>query len=65
MDKGLEIFLMLLFGVGGAAFLVLAWGQAMPVPERILATSLGLAGLFWVLIRLLFLKSKTETKIKT
>ena len=54
-DKGLDIFLMVLFGVGGIAILVLAWTRPMPVPERILTTSVGAIGFFGVLARALFL----------
>jgi len=34
-DKGLGIFLMVLFGMGGITILILAWVQPMPVAERI------------------------------
>jgi hypothetical protein len=54
-DKGLDIFLMVLFGTGGIAILILAWARPMPVPERILTTSVGVMGLFWVLVRALLL----------
>ena len=54
-DKGLDIFLMVLFGVGGIVILVLAWTRPMPVPERILTTSIGAIGFFGVLARALFL----------
>ena len=54
-DKSLDIFLMVLFGMGGIAVLTLAWTQPMPLPEKVLATSIGVIGLFWVLIRALSL----------
>ena len=46
-DKTLEIFLMVLFGIGGIAILILAWTRPMPLPERILTTSIGSAGISW------------------
>ena len=54
-DKGLGIFLMVLFGMGGITILILAWAWPMPLPERILATSVGSIGLVWVLTRALLL----------
>ena len=59
-DKGLEIFLMLLFGMGGTTILIVAWVQPMPVFERILATFIGSIGLFGGLVRLLLLRSKAN-----
>ena len=56
-DKTLDIFLMVLFGMGGITILILAWAQPMPLPGRILTTSIGSIGLFWVLIRILLLHS--------
>ncbi len=54
-DKALDIFLMMLFGMGGITILILGWTQPMPLSERILTTSVGSIGLFWVLIRALLL----------
>lgn len=50
-DQGVDVLLILLFGAGGITLLVLAW--TMPLPEKILAISVGLLGLFWVLIKIL------------
>jgi membrane protein implicated in regulation of membrane protease activity len=61
-DRSLDIFLMVLFGMGGIAILVLAWVQPMPLPERILTTLFASVGLFWVLYRALSLIS-LRTKI--
>jgi len=70
-DKALNILLMVLFGMGGITILVLVCIRPMPLTERILTTSAGFAGLFWVSIRALMLrltpakkqvKSKEETK---
>ena len=55
-DKSLDIFLMVLFGLGGLAILTLAWVQPMPASERILATIIGSIGLVWVFFRALSLK---------
>ena len=56
-DKGLRIFLMVLFGMGGIAILVLAWARPMPLAQRVLATSVGSIGLSWVFIQALLLRS--------
>ena len=65
-DKSLDIFLMVLFGIGGITILVLAWLQPMPLTDRILTTFVGSIGLVWVSIRaLLFKPVPTETSIET
>lgn len=51
IDKGLDIFLMVFFGMGGTAILVLAWARPMPLPERVLTASIGSIGLIWMLVR--------------
>lgn len=56
-DKSLGIFLMALFGIGGITILIVAWAQPMPVLERVLTTSIGLIGPFWVLSRAPSLRS--------
>jgi len=50
-DKVLEIFLMILFGVGGIAVLLLALVLPMPVSERITTILIGSIGILWVLVR--------------
>ena len=60
VDKAPDIFLMLLFGMGGIIILILAWVQPMAVSERILTTFVGSVGPFGVLIRLLLLRSKAS-----
>ena len=62
IDRTLDIFLMVIFGTGGIVVLTLAWIQPISLSERILTTSVGSAGLLWVLIRLLLLRS-VSTKI--
>jgi uncharacterized membrane protein YfcA len=57
-DKTLNIFLLLLFGVGGIVVSVLAWVQPASISERIFTTLVGLAGLSWALSRLLPANSK-------
>ena len=62
-DKTLDIFLMVLFGMGGITILVITWAQPMPLLERIVTASIGSIGLFWVLVRLLicrFLRADTS-----
>jgi hypothetical protein len=56
-DKGLRVFLIVLFGIGGIAILILAWSRAMPLHERILTSSVGVIGLSWVLIQAILLRS--------
>lgn len=50
-DRALDIFMMVLFGMGGITILILAWAQPMPLLERILTTSVGAIGISWVLVR--------------
>ncbi len=57
-DKAFNIFLMVLFGMGGITILILAYMHPMPLPERILTIVIGSAGPLGVLIRALLLKSK-------
>ena len=52
-DKALDIFLIVLFGLGGISILILAWVQPMQVSERIFTTLVGSIGPFWVSIRAL------------
>lgn len=59
-DRALSVFLMLLFGAGGIAVLVLAWVRPMPLTERILAVSVGSVGVIWVLGRLLWLRARPD-----
>ena len=62
-DKSLDIFLMVLFGISGAAILMLAWLRPMPGADRILSTFIGSVGLFVAFTRALLLKSsRTETE---
>jgi hypothetical protein len=56
-DKSLDIFLMVIFGIGGIAILIMAWAQPMSLAERILTISVGSIGLVWVLVRALWLRS--------
>ena len=56
-DKSLDIFLMIVFGIGGIIILITAWIQPMSVLERVLTVSIGSIGLFWVLVRTIPLKS--------
>ncbi len=57
IDKTLDIFLIVLFGAGGMTILLLAWIQPMSLSERILSTSIGAIGLFWMLLRTLQFRS--------
>ena len=52
-DKGLDIFLTVLFGISGIMIVLLAWMQPASLSERILTTAIGSVGLMWVLIKTL------------
>ena len=56
-DKGLDIFLIVLFGISGITILVLAWTQPVSLSERILTTAVGSVGIIWALIKTLTLVS--------
>ncbi|MFH1002740.1 MAG: hypothetical protein V1780_01190 [Chloroflexota bacterium] len=49
-DKTLEVFLKLLFGLGGITLLVTAGVQPMLASERVLTASVGAIGLGWVFL---------------
>jgi hypothetical protein len=49
-NKTLNMVLMVIFGIGGIATLAIAWGQPLPLSDRILPTFGGVIGLAWVLI---------------
>lgn len=55
-DKALDIFIIVSFGLGGIAILILAWVQPMPLSERISTTFFGSMGLLGVLFWLLRVK---------
>ena len=52
-DKGLQLFLMVVFGAGGTGILALAWVQPITLHERILITFVGSVGVLWTLIQVL------------
>ena len=56
-DKGLDIFLSVLFGISGITILVLAWTQSVSLSERILTTTIGSVGIIWASIKTLPLVS--------
>jgi hypothetical protein len=62
VDKGLQIFIVVLFSVLGMAIVVLAWVQPMLVAERIITTFIGLVGISWVLLRVLLMRSAKARK---
>jgi len=51
-----DIFLVAFFGMAGIAVLILAWIQPMSVPDRILTTFAGSAGLLLALTRTIMLR---------
>jgi len=57
IDRGLEKLLMVIFGVGGIVIFVYVLAQPMLAHERVSAIIIGSMGLFWVLIRVLLLRS--------
>lgn len=50
-ERSFDMFLKVLFGAGGVTILVFTWTQTMPASERIIATSVGLIGILWAIIR--------------
>ena len=61
-DKGLEKFLMALFGIGGIVILVFTYTQVTFVPDRIVPTFVGSAGMLFALTRMLLLTPKVANK---
>ncbi len=61
-DKALSIFLMILIGVPAIAMLSMVGIRHMPFNELIITVAVGLAGILWVLIRVLSLRSLTAKK---
>jgi hypothetical protein len=57
-EKGLDILLVAVFGMGGIAILLLALVLPMAASERILTILVGLIGLTWALVRAVSLVSK-------
>lgn len=53
IDKSLDRFLMVFFGISGIAILMLVWLRPTPGSERILATFIGSIGLFVGLFRVI------------
>ena len=68
-DKSFNIFLMILIGVPAIVMLSIVGIRDMPFNELIIAVAVGLAGIIWVLIRALSLRSltaeKADIKVKT
>ena len=56
-DKGLGIFIKVLFGLGGIIIIVIAWTRTMALPDRILTAFIGLSGLSFALSAAIPLKS--------
>ncbi len=62
-DKGLERMLMVIFGMGGIALLIVASVRPMLPSETIMITSVGSLSLLGVLIRsLFFFRAKAGVK---
>lgn len=67
-DKPFNILLIILIGVPAIALLSMVGIRHMPLNELIITVTIGSAGILWVLIRALSLRSlteKTETKTET
>ena len=62
VDKGLWIFVMVLFSVLGLGVLTFAWLQPMALVERMLASFAGIVGPAWVIVHNL---SKRSVKVKS
>jgi len=52
-DKALDIFVVMLFGLGGIAILISAWAEPMFLLERIQTSFIGATGLLVAVIRVL------------
>ena len=61
-DRDFDMFLEVLFGVGGITILIFTWIQPMPVSERIFNTFIGSIGILWAIIRVPLLRAKLEDK---
>ena len=48
-DRGLDILLIVLFGVGGITILILTW--VIPLSEKIMPIFVGTLGLMWAFWR--------------
>ncbi len=59
-DKGLSIFLAVLFGLSGIAILALTWLRPMGGVERVLSTGIGAGGTFISLSRMRHVRSNAE-----
>jgi len=57
VDKGLWIFIMVLFTVLGLGALVLAWLQPISIAERIFTSFAGIVGPSWVIVHTLSRRS--------
>ena len=61
-DKGLDILLMGIFGMGGVTILILAWVRPMSMFERVFPSVIGSLGLLFVLVKVLLLRSHPVDK---
>ena len=61
-DRGLDIFLAALFGIGAITILILAWVQPMSISEKICANIVGLISLLSGVIRIFILGLKPANK---
>jgi len=61
-ERSFDMFLEVLFGVGGVTILIFTWTQTMPASERIIATFVGLIGILWAIIRVPLLGYNTANK---
>ena len=52
-DKGLRLFMMVIFGAGGLTILIQAWAQPMASHERFITILIGSIGILWVIVQAL------------
>ena len=52
-DKGFVTFIRVLFGIGGAVIVAIAWARIMTLSDRILFTIIGLGGITFALSAIL------------
>ena len=58
-DRSLDILLISVFGITGAAILMLAWLLPMPTLEKIMAALIGLSGISMALTRAFLFRSQS------
>ena len=64
-DKAFNIFLIIIIGVPAVALLLISLSRQMPANQMVLTIIVSAAGLIWVFIRALSLRSFPDRKVDT